>query len=248
MGWSHNRAQRWIAIGLSFTVVVYVTYGLDGAAMYLAAYLIECALSADSLLPLSLVLDANRVRDDARPRLFGWAIGIAIVSRAIVLAGGAYLARAYDDALYLFGGYLAYQAIRCLREDDVHAEVDGFVDRWVRHVRAMRSPAAACLLQIAYVESIYAFDSLAALSISSVLLIVITANILATLATRGPGVLTRIRPSRAVIAALLLLTGAKLLAHAYLDVPPLIMLALVATIIGAGVIATTLAPRNPRNP
>lgn len=227
------------AVGLLFAIVVYITHehgpgdsdaGIDAAAMYLAAYVLECALSFDAALAIWAVLAMHRVPASAQPRLLWWALVATIGLRALVLVGGAYLAAAFDGVLYLVGGFLVYQALASIPDPD---------DSDSSSSRLLQRAAPTCLL-IMIVELSLARDSLAVLAISQNVFVIVTSNIMATMTTRSLyGLLVSgdanvlLRHLRPATTALFLLTGATLLLRTYVDVPPLGMLALVVLVLGA---------------
>jgi len=268
------------ALGLLFAAVVYFTFehgptlvearrsggtGVDAAAMYLSAYLVECALSFDTAFVICLLFQHYRVRSQVQPRLLWWALVSTIVLRVLVLVGSGYLAKAFDGVLYLFGGLLIVSAISCLRDDrDDDDDQGGFASWIMRRLRTVRgdhggkylvdgalTAGGVCLLAIIFAELSYASEAVAALSISRNTFIVVTSNVMATMTMHSLYFVlvsmnadVRMKHLRLAIGALLLLTGAKMLVHNHLVLPPVATLALVVFIIGAGITASMFANRN----
>lgn len=126
----------WIALGLSFSGVVYLIYennwmgahlkgcppghadGVDAAITYVSAYLLEQALSIDNIFVISLVFTGFRIPAKYQHRILFWGILGAIGFRLTMLSGGAYLAARFDWVFYVFGGYLAWQGIKLLTSGD----------------------------------------------------------------------------------------------------------------------------------
>lgn len=148
VGWT----VAWVAVGLSFSGVVYLMYehhwlgvqlvvngkaqsGGDAAVVYVSAYLLEQALSVDNIFVISLLFRSFRVPAKYQHRVLFWGILGAIVFRVIMLAGGAFLAKRFDWIFYLFGGYLAWQGAKLLFGGD--EDEDGAVDKSIA-VRALR--------------------------------------------------------------------------------------------------------------
>jgi tellurite resistance protein TerC len=120
----------WMALGLSFTGLVYLMYangwlgatlvetstkpGTDAAIMYVSAYLLEYALSVDNIFVIAILFHSFRVPTKYQHRVLFWGIMGAIVFRLIMLAGGAYVANKFDWVFYVFGAYLAYQGLKLL--------------------------------------------------------------------------------------------------------------------------------------
>jgi len=126
----------WIALGLSFSGVVYLMYehnlggihltgcppghadGADAAITYVSAYLLEQALSVDNIFVMSLLFASFRTPLKYQHRVLFWGILGAIVFRVTMLGGGAFLAAKFDWIFYVFGGYLALQGAKLLKGGD----------------------------------------------------------------------------------------------------------------------------------
>ncbi|MGE0872624.1 MAG: TerC/Alx family metal homeostasis membrane protein [Kofleriaceae bacterium] len=144
----------WVALGLSFTGVVYLLYagaetgdsfivrdrysaasGSEAAFTYVSAYLLEQALSVDNIFVISLLFHSFRIPTKYQHRVLFWGILGAIVFRVIMLAGGAFLAHRFDWVFYVFGAYLAYQGIKLLRGGDEDPDEErGLAVRMLRRV------------------------------------------------------------------------------------------------------------------
>ena len=126
----------WIALGLSFSGVVWLIYehgwmgahlkgcppghadGTDAAITYVSAYLLEQALSIDNIFVMSLLFTSFRMPPKYQHRILFWGILGAIVFRVTMLGGGAYLVARFDWVFYVFGGYLAWQGLKLLRSGE----------------------------------------------------------------------------------------------------------------------------------
>ena len=139
----------WVALGLSFTVVVYLMYennwlgihlrgcpvgvpeGIAAAETYVSAYLLEQSLSIDNIFVIALVFTNFKVPVKYQHRVLFWGILGAIVFRVIMLGGGAYVAARFDWVFYVFGAYLAWKGLELLRGKDEDDKSDNTV-RFVR--------------------------------------------------------------------------------------------------------------------
>jgi tellurite resistance protein TerC len=147
-GWT----AAWVALGLSFTGVVYVMYeyhlggvhlhthsphpdGSDAAITYVSAYLLEQALSIDNIFVMSLVFHNFRMPAKYQHRVLFWGILGAIGFRVAMLGGGAWIAAKFDWVFYIFGGYLAWQGIKLLKGDDEEEDDPASKNAVVRLVR-----------------------------------------------------------------------------------------------------------------
>jgi tellurite resistance protein TerC len=275
----------WMALGFSFTGVVYLMYeqawlgaklidptttpGSDAALMFVSAYLLEYALSVDNIFVISLLFHSFRVPTKYQHRVLFWGILGAIVFRLVMLAGGAYLANKFDWIFYLFGAYLAYQGIKLLRpeDDDEAAHEKSFAVRTLRRVvrvvdgdhggkfsvringKFALTTVAVCLVSIELTDIVFALDSIpAVLSVSKDIFIMVTSNIFAILGLRSlyfvlAGAMDKFKYLKLALAVLLIVIGAKMIAHSHFHVPHALSLAVIAGIITAGVLASVISTR-----
>src|SRR5215470_1008742 len=263
----------WICLGLSFSGVVYLIYehawlgaqmtaapahgrafgvvpvaggGSDAAITYVSAYLLEQALSIDNIFVMSLLFHSFRVPAKYQHRVLFWGILGAIGFRITMLGGGAFLAKRFTWVFYLFGAYLGWQGIKLLRGVDgdhggkFTVEIDG---------RRALTTVAVCLVVIELTDIVFAFDSIpAVLAVSQDTFIIITSNIFAILGLRSlyfvlAGAMAKFKYLKIALAFLLILIGVKLILHDIVDLSHAISLALIAGIIGAGVVASVVASR-----
>jgi tellurite resistance protein TerC len=243
--------------------------GGDAAITYVSAYLLEQALSIDNIFVMSLLFTSFRVPAKYQHRVLFWGILGAIVFRIAMLGGGALLAKRFTWVFYVFGTYLGWQGIKLLRGGD---DEDGDHDkslairalrRFVRIVdgdhggkftveidgRRALTTVAVCLVVIELTDIVFAFDSIpAVLAVSQDTFIIITSNIFAILGLRSlyfvlAGAMAKFKYLKIALALLLILIGVKLILHDIVDLSHAISLALIAGIIGAGVIASVVASR-----
>ncbi|HEX2689139.1 MAG TPA: hypothetical protein VHN14_21100, partial [Kofleriaceae bacterium] len=198
-----------------------------------------------------------------------WGILGAIVFRITMLGGGAYLARRFTWVFYVFGAYLAWQGIKLFRDTE---EEDGDHDkslairalrRFVRIVdgdhdgkftvrldgRRALTTVAVCLVVIELTDIVFALDSIpAVLSVSQDTFIMVTSNIFAILGLRSlyfvlAGAMSKFKYLKFALAVLLILIGVKMIAHDVYQMSHAVSLALIAGIIGAGVLISVISNR-----
>jgi tellurite resistance protein TerC len=248
--------------------------GTDAAFVYVSAYLLEQALSIDNIFVMSLLFRSFRVPVKYQHRVLFWGILGAIVFRVTMLGGGAYLATRFNWVFYVFGAYLAWQGIKLFRDED---EAGGDHDKSLA-VRALRrfvrivdgdhggkftvrldgrralTTVAVCLLVVELTDIVFALDSIpAVLGVSRDTFIIVTSNIFAIMGLRSlyfvlAGAMSKFKYLKIALAVLLILIGAKLIAHDVDEVENLShawSLAAIAGIIGAGVLASVIANRRP---
>ena len=258
------------ALGLLFAAVVYAAYdhdgaGVDAAATYLSAYVLECAISFDVIFVISRLFESPRVRSQAKRHVLWWALVAGIALRVLLLLGSAGVARMFAGSVYLSGAVLIADGINCFRDDREGEHPAASFAAWVwKRLRITRgdhgnrlfvgralTAGGVCVLAIVFAELLFAAQSLAAFSISRNIFIVVTSNVMATLAMRSlyfavvhGGANVPIKHLPPAIGVLFLLAGAKMLAPHHLALAPLATLALVVLIIGVGVTASVLANRH----
>jgi len=244
--------------------------GEDAAITYVSAYLLEQALSIDNIFVMSLVFHSFRMPLKYQHRVLFWGILGAIGFRVAMLGGGAWLAHQFAWIFYIFGGYLAWQGLKLFKSDDDGEEesagknaVVRIVRRFVRVVdgdfggkftvrvdgRRALTTVALCLVVIELADVVFAMDSIpAVLSVSQDTFIMITSNIFAILGLRSlyfvlAGAMAKFQYLKYALGVLLVAIGAKMIAHDWYYVPHVISLAVIAGIIGIGVIASVIATR-----
>ncbi len=143
-GWT----VAWVALGLSFSGVVYLMYennwlgvhhtagqGSDATVTYVSAYLLEQALSIDNIFVMSLLFRSFKMPLKYQHRVLFWGIIGAVFFRVAMLGGGAFLAKKFDFIFYIFGAYLAYQGLKLFKGEDEDADAGD--NRAVKVIRKM---------------------------------------------------------------------------------------------------------------
>ena len=286
VGWT----IAWVTLGLSFTGAVYLIYdnhwmgagllaggrtvsGGEAAMNYLAAYLLEEALSVDNIFVMSMLFTSFKVPPKYQHRVLFWGILGAVVFRVVMLGGGAWLVKQFTWVFYVFGAYLVWQGAKMFKgepeddEDGKHLE-RSFAVRFLRRIvrvvdgdhggkflvrdshghRALTT-LAVCLFVVELTDVVFALDSIpAVLSISQETFIMVTSNIFAILGLRSlyfvlAGAMAKFEYLKYALAVLLIMIGGKMIAHHYYKMPHWLSLLLIAGIIGGGVVASILANR-----
>jgi len=244
--------------------------GVDAAIMYVSAYLLEQALSVDNIFVMSLLFTSFKVPQPYQHRVLFWGILGAIVFRVAMLGGGAFLVAKFDWIFYVFGAYLVWQGIKLMRHGDEEDEgghdkslVVRLLRRFVRIVdgdhggkfvvvvngRKALTTVAVCLITIELTDIVFALDSIpAVLSVSQETFIMVTSNIFAIMGLRSlyfvlAGAMAQFKYLKIALAILLILIGGKMIAHHWYVMPHLLSLALIAGIIGTGVVASIISTK-----
>jgi len=194
----------WIALGLSFGVLIWIWQGPEFAGEYLAGYLIEKSLSVDNIFVFALVFGYFAVPQKYQHRVLFWGILGALVFRAIFIAMGSVLMQ-YKWVVLVFGAFLLVTGLKILflpekpvdpernpvirllkRLVPVWPRIEG--DKfWLRHEGVLyATPLFVALVFIEFSDIIFAIDSVPAIfALTNEPLIVFTSNIFAILGLRA---------------------------------------------------------------
>jgi tellurite resistance protein TerC len=153
MAWS----AVWIALGLSFSVLVYFAYdgqwfGLGTAAdpvdrlpnigstateKYLTGYVVEKSLSVDNIFVIAMIFSSFAVPPLYQHRVLFWGVLGALLLRGVMIGAGAKLIAEFHWVLYLFAVFLIVTGIRMLFLEAEHTDpnknaVVRLTRRWFR--------------------------------------------------------------------------------------------------------------------
>jgi tellurite resistance protein TerC len=195
----------WIALGLSFTFVIWAWHGGPAAGQYLSGYLIEESLSIDNVFVWAVILTFFQVPAAYRFRVLFWGIFGALVLRAIFIFAGVALVERFESVLYVFGGFLVYTAFKIARHDEAEVRPDQNIAlRVVRRIvpstteydgqkmftrqdgKRLATPLFAVLIMIESTDVVFAVDSIPAIfGVSQEQFIIFSSNALAILGLRS---------------------------------------------------------------
>lgn len=244
--------------------------GRAAAVQYLTGYLLEKSLSVDNIFVIALIFSYFRVPLAQQHRVLFWGILGALVLRGLMIGAGAILMHRFSWTTYVFGGLLLLTAIRMAFDrgqsfDPGDSRVVRLVRRWVdvtpdfdgarfftrRHGVRMATPLFLALVLVEASDVMFAVDSIPAVfAVTSEPFIVYTSNVFAVLGLRSlyfalAPMLDRFRHLRSSLVVILAYIGGKMLLAHVQPVPPLVSLAVVATILAAGVLASLRTVRRP---
>jgi tellurite resistance protein TerC len=258
----------WVSVGLAFSLFVLYVGGGQAMAAYLTGYLIEYSLSADNVFVFAMLFAYFGVPAEHQRRLLFWGVLGAIVFRAIFVFGGIFLIHAFEPMIYVFGVLLVVTGLRMARSVDETLDAEGnlvlrLARRWlpvtsefqgrsffVRHEgRLMATPLFAALVAIELSDIIFAVDSVPAiLAITTDPFVVLTSNGFAVLGLRSlyfllAGMMGRFIYLRFGLAAILVIAGAKMLLSEVVEVPTVLSLVLIVSILAVTLIASLWVTR-----
>jgi tellurite resistance protein TerC len=262
----------WIGLAAAFAVVEFFWHGRAQALQFVTGYVIELSLSVDNLFLFLLIFRYFKVAEEHQHKVLLWGILGALLMRGIFIAAGVGLISRFAWITYAFGALLVYSGVRLLRQGQkqIHPEKNPVL-RLFRRVFPVTekyvggrfltrgnggglyaTPLLVVLLVVETSDILFAVDSIpAVLAITLNAFIVYTSNVFAILGLRSmyfalAGMMDRFHFLHYGLALVLILTGIKMLASHYIDVPTEWTLASVLCILGASILASLLHPR--RNP
>ena len=197
-------AIAYVAVAVTFGLLVFQELGADRAAEYYAAYAIELSMSVDNLFVFIVIFAAFLVPEDEQHRVLFWGIMGAIFFRAAFIIVGAELLESFDWMMYVFGAVLLYTAYKtAFKKERERKTEDTLPFRLSRKIKStqyihgpsffvkengkrLATPLFLCLIVIEASDLMFAFDSVpAALAISTDVFIVYTSNIFAIMGLRS---------------------------------------------------------------
>src|SRR5438477_11111700 len=96
----------WIALSLSFNLLVWHLRGPDDALDFFTGYLIEYSLSVDNIFVFVLIFTYFKVPPISQHRVLVWGIVGALIMRGLMIWLGVSLVSAFHFVLYIFGVFL----------------------------------------------------------------------------------------------------------------------------------------------
>jgi tellurite resistance protein TerC len=195
----------WVAIGITFGLVVLGSYGTAAAGEWFSGYLIEYSLSIDNVFVWALILAYFQVPVMYQRRVLFWGVFGALVLRAAFIFAGVALIKRFEFTLFVFGAFLLYTAAKLLFSDDEEADPgNSKLLALIRRVvpttdqldgqkmftrvdgRRFATPLFAVLLLVEATDVLFAVDSVpAVLAVSKEQFIVFTSNAFAIMGLRS---------------------------------------------------------------
>lgn len=256
----------WISIGLAFSIFVYVEMGPDKTVEYLAAYVVEKAMSVDNLFVFILIFSCFCIPDDYQHKALFYGIIGALFFRAIFIFAGVELLTRFHFVLYIFGAFLIYAAIKTMTKKPETCETNSVV-AWVsKHIRSspqldgdrffttvngarVATPMLLCVIAIELTDIVFALDSIpAVLAISTDTFIVYTSNIFAILGLRSlyfaiRGSLNSLAYLKYGLGVILAFVGVKMIISEYVHIDVVSSLAFIGLVLLVTVVMSLVLNR-----
>ena len=259
-------AAGWLLLALAVAGGIALADGPAGE--WTTVYLIERSLSLDNVFLFSLLIAYFLVPPELRGRALSIGIVGALLLRGLAISAGVALVDAVDAVLYVFGALLLYVAYRALRSSPEASDpssnralrlvrrtipiTDQFRGRRLvvrEHDRLYGTPLLLVVAAIVLADIAFAIDSIpAAFAVTRDPVVIWTANAfallgLASLVALIDLLVRRFRYIDETIALVLAFVGTKILLDDVVHVGDLATLAIIATFLGAGVVASLVADR-----
>lgn len=266
----------WIALALIFNVFIYFDpdFGHTRALEFFTGYVIEYSLSVDNIFVFILIFSYFAVKDEYQHKILFWGIIGALIMRGVFIFAGVALINRFHWIVLIFGGFLVFTGVRMLfkQESSVDPEKNPIVRFFRKFLpvtptlngnklfvrknnRLYATPLFLVLLIIESSDLIFAVDSIPAiLAISKHPFIVYTSNIFAILGLRSlyfavAGIMKYFRYLKIGLAFVLSFVGVKMLiAYFDIEIPILLSLGVIISILAVSIIASLLIKEKGVNP
>jgi len=261
----------WIGLALVFDIWVYVSMGHRAGLEFLTGYVVEKSLSIDNIFVFLLIFQGLAVPSQSQHRVLYFGVVGALVMRAIFVFGGVVLLDRFHFVLFVFGGILIVSAVVMLWPGGrtIRPERNWLV-RFVRRITPMTpgyegehfflrragknygTPLLLALVAIEATDILFAVDSVpAVLAITRDTFLAYSSNVFAILGLRAlyfalADLLPRFRFMRPGLAAILLFTGAKMLASERIPISTGVSLGVILGIVTVMAGASALWPDKKR--
>jgi len=258
----------WIALALTFNVIVWQWRGPEVGMQFLTGYLIEKALSVDNIFVFIMIFAYFKVPALLQHKVLFWGIIGALLMRAACIAAGISLLKQFHWLIYVFGAFLIITGIKMALSKDKEIDPgknpllkvvrrlipvteeyhgDKFFIR--RDARLWATPLFVALIFVELTDLIFAVDSIPAiLAITQDPFIVYTSNVFAILGLRSlyfalAGIMGLFHYLHYGLSAVLVFVGAKMMLADIYKVPIGVSLGAIAGILALSVVVSLLRPR-----
>ena len=265
--------RHWLGLGLNVPQLDGSTLplvgGLEAAKLFFAGYVVEKSLSMDNVFVIAMIFGYFGTPAQFQHRVLFWGILGALVMRGGMIAVGAQLIQNFSWVIYLFGGFLILTAIKMavVSTSNIDPEQNVLI-RLVRRLmpvsttydgqkfftridgRRAATPLFLALVMVEFTDLVFAVDSIPAIfAITADPFLVLTSNVFAILGLRSlyfclAAMLDKFRYLKPALVGVLAFVGVKmLLVHSTWKIDTTVSLAVVLTILTAGVVASVIAAR-----
>lgn len=245
--------------------------GKTASMQYLTGYLIEQALSVDNLFVIALIMSFFKIPARYQHKILFWGILGVLIMRGLMIGVGLALVSQFSWVNYIFGAILIYSAYKMATTDEAE-EVD-YDKNWATRIlkffipitkeydkgnfftkingKSFATPLFVSLMVVESTDVLFAFDSVPAVfSVTQDPFLVFSSNIFAILGLRSlyfvlSASMEKFEYLETALVIILGFIGFKLIAEEseWLHIPIGVSLAIVASLLVGGVIASLYARR-----
>jgi tellurite resistance protein TerC len=259
----------WIALALTFGLVLLYFNGRQPALEFLTGYVVEKALSVDNLFVFLVVFRVFAVKDEYQQRVLGYGILGALILRGAMIAAGAALIEHFSWIMYVFGVFIVLVGVHMLiaRHEESDPQKNLLVRYFSKRLRLTKeysgekfftrqngqlfaTPLFLVLLVVEITDVTFAVDSIPAVfGITRDPFIVFTSNVFAILGLRAlyfllAAVLEKLEYLKIGLALVLIFVGAKMIAEPWLKISVELSLGIVLGMLSLTVLFSLLAKKN----
>jgi tellurite resistance protein TerC len=260
----------WVALAVIFGLGIWYFEGSAHAVNFFSGYVVEESLSVDNLFVFLMLFTYFCVPKEHQYRVLFWGILIAIVLRAAFIIGGIALFHALEWMIYVFGAFLIFTGIRMgmQGDDNPHPEANPVVKLLCRFLpmttkyhggkfftiengRRLATPLFMVFMAVNLTDIIFAVDSIPAiLAITDDPFIVYTSNMFAIMGLRSiffalSGFAAKLHYLHYGLSAVLVFLGVKMVLSDIYEIPTVLSLLIIASILAIAVIASIRRPPEP---
>ena len=258
----------WIALGVSFSGVIYVWMGPEASLDYLTGYLIEKSLSVDNIFVFLIIFQYFSVPDEYQHKVLFWGILGALIFRFLFIFAGVALIERFFWVKYLFGAFLIYSGIKLVfRSDDaVRPEKNPFI-KWLGRAMPVTldfhgekffirkrglltaTPMLVVLIVIETTDVVFALDSIPAiLAITRDPFLVYSSNVFAILGLRAlyfavAGLLGLFHYLDYGLAVVLSFVGLKMIGEEIVHISTGLSLGIIGLVLSASILLSWFFPK-----
>lgn len=232
----------WVALAVVFGGFLWWHFGSRPAGEFFAGYITEKSLSVDNLFVFILIMGKFAVPRIYQQRVLMVGVIIALVLRAVFIAGGAALVTTFSWVFYIFGAFLVWTAWKLIKDARSEDEDEEFEEnRLLKSIerrfpstdryhgtklsirengRRLMTPMLIVMLAIGTTDVLFALDSIPAIfGLTQDPFIVFTANAFALMGLRQlyfliGGLLKKLVHLSYGLSVILGFIGVKLVLHA----------------------------------
>ncbi|WP_033820139.1 TerC family protein [Kitasatospora sp. MBT63] len=197
----------WVALAVAFGGFLWWYGGSQPSGEFFAGYITEKSLSVDNLFVFILIMGKFAVPRIYQQRVLMVGVIIALILRAVFIAGGAALVTTFSWVFYIFGAFLVWTAWKLIKDARAGEEDEEFEEnRLLKSIeqrfpstdryhgtklfirengRRLMTPMLIVMLAIGTTDVLFALDSIPAIfGLTQDPYIVFTANAFALMGLR----------------------------------------------------------------